>query len=596
MSYHVDVIPNRSSPPAILFREAKREGKRIRRTTLANLSKLPPEIVDGIRALLKGGQVYRPLGESLAIRRALPHGHVAALLGLARRLGLHRILHRNRSRNRDLALAAIVARVLQPLSKLATARGLSPSTATSSLGPLLDLGPVHGNEMLAMLDWLLGRQIWIEKSLARRHLEGRTLLLYDVSSSYLEGHRSPLAAFGHNRDGKKGKPQIVFGLLCAGDGCPLAVDVFPGNTADPTTVATQVKKIQERFGIESIALVGDRGMLTTARLKQDLSPAGLAWVSALRTDGIRKLLRPSKSGGDGEAPAPLRPGELVPDRVAEILSPDFPGERLLVCLNPRLRQERARKRQELLRDTEKILQTIADAVRSPRSRLRGQQAINRRVGRDVSRKKVEKHFVIEVTDDDIRWSRRQEKIDAEAQLDGIYVIRTSLEASALSAGEAVEAYKSLAQVEQAFRSLKTTQLALRPVYVYSEDHVRGHVFLCVLAYYLEWHLRRCLAPLLFQEEDRAGARALRKSPVQKAQVSARTKAKAARKRTAEGLPVHNLQTLLADLATLTLNQVTLPDAPDHPFPMFAKPTPLQQKAFDLLGVDPTRFVASNLAG
>ena len=596
MSYHVDVIPNRSSPPAILFREAKREGKRIRRTTLANLSKLPPEIVDGIRALLKGGQVFRPLGESLAIRRALPHGHVAALLGLARRLGLPRILHRKRSRSRDLALAAIVARVLQPLSKLATARGLSPPTATSSLGPLLDLGPVHGNEMLAMLDWLLGRQIWIEKSLARRHLEGRTLLLYDVSSSFLEGHSSPLAAFGYSRDGKKGKPQIVFGLLCAGDGCPLAVDVFPGNTADPTTVATQVKKIQGRFGIQSIALVGDRGMLTTARIKQDLSPAGLAWISALRTDGIRKLLRPPKSGGDGEAPAPLQPGELVPDRVAEILSPDFPGERLLVCLNPRLRQERARKREELLRDTEKILQTIADAVRSPRSRLRGQQAINRRVGRDVCRKKVEKHFVIEVTDDDIRWSRRQEKIDAEAQLDGIYVIRTSLEASALSAGKAVEAYKSLAQVEQAFRSLKTTQLALRPVYVYSEDHVRGHVFLCLLAYYLEWHLRRRLAPLLFQEEDRAGARALRKSPVEKAQVSARTKAKAARKSTAEGLPVHSLRTLLADLGTLTLNQVTLPDAPGHPFPMFAKPTPLQQKAFDLLGVDPTRFVASNMAG
>ena len=596
MSYHVDVIPNRSSPPAILFRQAKREGKRIRRTTLANLSKLPPEIVDGIRALLKGGQVYRPLGESLSIRRALPHGHVAALLGLARQLGLQRILHRKRSRHRDLALAAIVARVLQPLSKLATARALSPPTATSSLGPLLGLGPVRGNEMLAMLDWLLGRQVWIEKSLARRHLEGRTLLLYDVSSSYLEGRASPLAAFGHNRDGKKGKPQIVFGLLCAGDGCPLAVDVFPGNTADPTTVATQVKKIQGRFGIESIALVGDRGMLTTARLRKDLSPAGLAWISALRTGAIRKLVRPSKSGADGKAAAPLRPGELVPDRVAEILSPDFPGERLLVCLNPRLRQERARKREDLLRDTEKILQTIASAVRSPRSRLRGQQAINRRVGRDVSRKKVEKHFVIEVTDDDIRWSRRQEKIDAEAQLDGIYVIRTSLEASAISAGEAVEAYKSLSQVEQAFRSLKTTQLALRPVFVYSEDHVRGHVFLCVLAYYLEWHLRRRLAPLLFQEEDRAGARALRKSPVEKAQVSARTKAKAARKRTAEGLPVHSFRTLLADLGTLTLNQVTLPDAPDHPFPMFAKPTPLQAKAFHLLGVDPTRFVASNLAG
>ena len=307
-------------------------------------------------------------------------------------------------------------------------------------------------------------------------------------------------------------------------------------------------------------------------------------------------MRPPKSGGKGEEPAPLRPGELVPDGVAEILSPDFPGERLLVCLNPRLRQERARKREDLLCATEKILETIASAVRSPHARLRGQEAINRRVGRDVSRKKVDKHFLIEVTDEDIRWSRRQEKIDAEAQLDGIYIIRTSLEASDIGAAEAVEAYKSLSQVEWAFRSLKTAQLALRPVFVYSEDHVRGHVFLCLLAYYLQWHLRRRLAPLLFEEEDRPGARALRTSPVEKAKVSARTKAKAARKQTADGLPVHSLRTLLADLGTLTLNQVTLPDAPEHPFPMFAKPTPLQAKVFELLDVNPTRFVASNWAG
>ena len=596
MSFHVDVIPNRNSPPAILFRQAKREGKRIRRTTLANLSKLPPEIVDGIRALLKGGQVYRPLGESLAIRRALPHGHVAALLGLGRQLGLGRLLHRKRSRMRDLALAAVVARVLQPASKLATSRGLSPQTATSSLGPVLGLGPVRGNEMLGMLDWLVRRQVWIEKTLARRHLEGRTLLLYDVSSSYLEGRCCSLAAFGHNRDGKKGKRQIVFGLLCAGDGCPVAVEVFPGNTGDPSTVASQVQKIQGRFGIESIALVGDRGMLTTARLREDLSPAGLAWISALKTGAIRKLMRPPKSRGKGDEPAPLRPDELVPDRVAEILSPDFPGERLLVCLNPRLREERARKREELLSATEKILQTIADAVRSPHARLRGQQAINRRVGRDVSRKKVDKHFEIEVRDDDIRWSRRQEQIDAEAQLDGIYIIRTSLEVSEIGAEDAVEAYKSLSLVERAFRSLKTAQLALRPVFVYSDDHVRGHVFLCLLAYYLEWHLRRRLAPLLFEEEDRAGARALRTSPVEKAQVSDRTKAKVARKQTADGLPVQSFRTLLADLGTLTLNQVTLPDAPEHPFAMFAKPTPLQAKAFELLDVDPTRFVASKWTG
>ena len=462
--------PTATAPPAILFRQAQRDGKRIRRTTLANLSKLPPQIVDGIRAMLRGGQIYRPGEEAFCIRRSLPHGHVAAVIGVWRQLGLERLLQRTRSRRRDLALAAIVARVLQPGSKLATARGLSPQSATSSLGALLGLGPVRGNEMLDMLDWLLGRPAWIEKSLARRHLEGATLLLYDVSSSYLEGRCCPLAAFGHNRDGKQGKQQIVFGLLCAADG------------------------------------------------------------------------------------------------IAEIRSPDFPGERLLVCLNPRLRHER------------------------------GQEAINRRVGRDVSRKKVDKHFAIEVTDDEIRWSRKQDKINAEAQLDGIYVIRTSLQSSALGAPEAVEAYKSLAHVERAFRSLKTAQLAVRPIFVYSEDHVRGHILLCMLAYYVEWHLRRRLAPLLFEEEDRAGARALRQSPVEKAQVSASTKAKAASKQTPEGLPVHSFQTLLADLGTLTLNQVTLPDAPQHPFPMVAKPTPLQAKAFDLLGVDPGKLVASKLAG
>ena len=440
MSYHVDVTPNRNSPPAILFRQAQRDGKRSRRTTLANLSKLPPQIVDGIRAMLRGGQVYRPGEEAFCSRCSLPHGHVAAVLG-----------------------------------------------------------PVRGNDML---DWLLGRQAWIEKSLARRHLEGATLLLYDVSSSYLEGRCSPLAAFGHNRDGKQ---QIVFGLLCAADGCPVAVDVFAGNTADPSTGGVQVKKVQQRFGLESIALVGDRGMLTTARLRDDLEPAGLAWISALKTDA-------------------------------------------------------------------------------------------RRVGRDVSRKKVDKHFAIEVTDAEIRWSRKQDKINAEAQLDGIYVIRTSLQSSALGAPEAVEAYKSLAHVERAFRSLKTAQLAVRPIFVYSEDHVRGHILLCLLAYYVEWHLRRRLAPLLFEEEDRAGVRALWQSPVEKAQVSASTKAKAASKQTPEGLPVHSFQTLLADLGTLTLNEVTLPDAPQHPFPMVAKPTPLQAKAFDLLGVDPSKFVASKLAG
>ena len=290
MSFHLEIIPNRANKPAILLRQAWREGKRIRKKTLANLSRLPPEVVDGFRTVLRGGLAVQDASQLLRIQRSWAHGHVVAVLGSCRQLGLERILHRHRSRERDLALAAVVARVLAPDSKLATARRLSPQTADSSLGALLELGPVSGNEMLAMLDWLLARQQWIQTSLANRHLNDATLILYDVSSSYLEGRLCPLAAFGYNRDGKKGKQQIVFGLLCAADGCPLAVEVFPGNTADPATLGRQVKRIQKRFGIARIALVGDRGMLTTARIREDLQPAGLDWISALTSKHLRKLL------------------------------------------------------------------------------------------------------------------------------------------------------------------------------------------------------------------------------------------------------------------------------------------------------------------
>ena len=589
MSFHVDTIPNRNSPPAILLRQAWREGKRIRRRTIANLSKLPPALIDGIRTVVRGGVAFPDLEAAVSIRRALPHGHVAAILGLARQLGLPRILHRTASRDRDLALAAIAARAFAPDSKLATARRLSPQTADSSLGPLLGLGHVHGNELLQMLDWLLNRQPWIEKSLANRHLKGGATLLYDVTSSYFEGRRCPLAHFGYSRDGKRHRKQMVFGLLCAADGSPVAVQVFPGNTADPSTVADQVATIRRRFGIERVAFIGDRGMVTTARIREDLQPAGLDWVSALNTRGIRKLL---KTPGPDQLP-PLRPGELLPDAVAETHSPDFPGERLLVCLNPRLREERARKREDLLRDTETILRDIAAAVQN--KRLRGKDAINRRVGRDANRKKVEKHFRIHVTDDQLTWTRRQDRIAAEAQLDGIYVVRTSLAAEALGNHAAVEAYKNLANVERAFRSIKSL-LQVRPVFVRTSAHVRAHVFLCMLAYYLQWNLRRRLAPLLLEDDDRDAARAARSSPVQPARVSEAAARKANTRQTADGLPLHSFPTLLADLATLTLNEVTLPGSPDAGFPLVARPTPLQQRAFQLLDIQPDNFVASTLAG
>ena len=583
MSFHFEVVPNRNSRPTILIRKAWRENGKPRKKTLANLTQLPPHLVDGIRALFRGGVAVAGPEDVFAIRRSWPHGHVAAVLGTLRRIGLVRILGRKPGRMRDLAVAAIVARIIEPASNPATARALSPETLSTSLGTVLGLGPVTGNEMLAMLDWLLGRQPWIEKSLANRHLGGgNTLVLYDVSSSFVEGRCCPLAAFGHNRDGKKGKQQITYGLLCAANGCPVAVEVFSGNTADPSTVASQVKRVRSRFGIDHVALVGDRGMITTARIRADLEPAGLDWISALKTQDIRKLLKAS-----GDAPAPLEPETLVPDAVAEITGPDFPGERLMVCLNPRLREERRRKREDLLQATEEALETIAASVRS--GRLKGREAINRRVGRDANRRKVEKHFAIAVTDDDIAWSRREARIAAEARLDGVYVIRTSLGPEAIGRAEAVEAYKSLAQVERAFRVLKASRLGIRPVHVHSEDHVRAHVFLCMLACHLEWHLRRRLAPLLFEDDDREGARAQRRSPVEPARVSESARAKAAAKCTADGLPVHGFTSLLADLATLTLNEASVPATPDHCFPVFAQPTPLQGRAFELLEIDPARI-------
>ena len=587
MSFHLETIPNRKSRPTILIRKAWREDGRLRKKTLANLTQLPPHIVDGIRGLFEGGVAIARPEDVFTIRRSLPHGHVAAVLGTLRSLGMVRVLGRKADRMRDLAVAAVVARVVDPASKLATARALDPETASTSLGTLLGLGPVTGNEMLDMLDWLLARQPWIERSLANRHLKGgNTLILYDVSSSYLEGRCCPLAAFGHNRDGKRGKMQVTYGLLCAADGCPVAVEVFAGNAGDPSTVAAQVDKVRSRFGIVRVALVGDRGMLTTARIREDLEPSGLDWISALKTGDIRKLLR---EGAEG-APAPLVPEALVPDAVAEVTGPDFPGERLMVCLNPRLRQERRRKREELLQSTEETLEAIAAAAARRKPGPANRDRAIKALGREANRRKVEKHFDIAVHDAGMDWARNRDRIEAEARLDGVYVIRTSLDAGAIGPEAAVEAYKSLARVERAFLTMKASRLRIRPVHVYSADHVKAHVFMCMLALHVEWHMRRRLAPILFEDDDREGARAQRSSPVEKAEVSESAKAKADTKRTPDGLPVHGFRTLLADLGTLTLNEATVPAGPDHGFPVFAQPTELQRRAFDLLEIDPAKFL------
>jgi hypothetical protein len=571
---YIDVVPNRNSPPAVLLRESWRDGNKVRKRTLLNLTSWPRDLVEGFRALLKGGTVIPAGQEAVTITRSLPHGHVAAVLGTLRRIGLDRLLGPDGHRCRDLAIALIASRVIAPTSKLATAKALDPATAASSLGEVLSLGPVDEDELYAALDWLLARQPAIETALAKRHLEGGTLVLYDVSSSYLEGRCCELAKRGYNRDGKAGKLQIVYGLLCAADGCPVAIEVFDGNTAVPATLVSQISKLKQRFGVSHVVLVGDRGMITQARISEDVKPAGLDWITALRAPSIKALVE----GGALQL-------SLFDDRdMAAITSPDYPAERLIVCRNPDLARERGRKRQDLLTATERDLSAIAAATGRKRQPLRGAAAIGIKVGAVLDKHKMAKHFNLTITDTGFRFARKTDAIAAEAALDGIYVVRTSLPAATLDDAGTVRAYKSLAFVERAFRCLKTVDLQVRPIYHWLADRVRAHVFLCMLAYHVEWQMRARLAPMLYDDADKEAAEAMRESIVAKAGRSPKAIAKQNTGRTEDGLPVHSFQSLLADLATLTRNTVVTTLAPDHPFTLTARPTPIQRKALDLLGV------------
>jgi hypothetical protein len=577
---YVTVVPNRGSPPAILLRETYREDGKVKNRTLANLSKWQPEKIAALRAVLRDERLL-PAADGFEILRSLPHGHVAAALGIARRLGLDprvktaELMPPGAARTRLLALALIVARLLDPAAKLATARQLDETTASHSLGAVLGLGAVAVNELYAALDWLWAQQPKIEAKLARRHLGEGTLVLYDVSSSYLEGRCCPLARFGYSRDGKAHKLQIVFGVLCTPKGCPIAVEVFAGNTADPTTLKVQIDKLRRRFGLRRVVLVGDRGMITQARITEELQPAGLDWITALRAPDIQALAK-----DDG----PLQLSLFDERDLAEITSPDYPGERLVVCRNPALAAERARKRGELLEATEQALQKIQARVRRKRRPLKGAARIGEAVGAVLNRKKMAKHFTRTITDTDFTFARNEAAIAAEQRLDGIYVLRTSVPQADLDADATVRSYKALATVERAFRSCKTVDLEIRPVFHWNEQRVRAHVFLCLLAYHLEWHMRQALTPVLFDDHDRAAAEAQRRSPVSKAQVSPAGRRKAARKRTDDGLPVHSLRSLLADLATVTRNTVRF--GANLNATILATPTPLQQHLFDLLGVSP----------
>jgi len=584
----IEIVPNRTSPPAVLLRESYREDGKVKKRTLANLSKLPMEVVQGLRTLLKGGVAFGEAGEALEIRRALPHGHVVAVLGTLRALGLDRLiaggkLDPSAARLRDLALALIVARVITPGSKLATLRALSPETASSSLGLALGLAggeapEIQTKEIYAALDWLGNQQARIERSLAKRRLAEGTLVLYDVSSSYLEGRCCELARFGYSRDKRGDRPQIVYGLLCDRLGCPLAIEAFSGETGDPSTLSAQVDKLKRRFGLERVVLVGDRGMITNARIREDLKPAGLDWITALRAPQIQALVR--------EGPLQL---DLFDDRdLAEITAPDYPGERLVVCRNADLAIERGRKREALLAATERNLSRIAMATRRKRSPLRGEAEIGLEVGAAIDKHKMAKHFEITITGDSFTYRRRDEAIAAEARLDGLYVIRTSLSAEAMSAEEAVASYKSLALVERAFRSLKSVDLQIRPVYHWLAPRVRAHLFLCMLAYHVEWHMRERLKSILYDDHDKAAAETNRLSVVAPLEPSPAAKRKRTRHRTDEGTPLTSFRDLLRHLASLTLNSVVAPINPDYSFTVTATPTRLQRRAFELLGVKPIR--------
>jgi Transposase DDE domain len=582
----IETVPNRDSPPAVLLRESYRDEQgRSQKRTLANLSKLPRDVIDALKALLKGGTVIGTGPGELEIERSLPHGHVAAALGMIRKIALDRLILSTTKdavsrRHCELVVAMMVDRLIEPRSKLSFVRAVDEETAISSLGAVLGLGKVKEREAYEALDWLVERQMRIENGLARRHLQDGVLVLYDVSSSYFEGRCCPLAHYGHSRDHRDDRLQIVYGLLCTREGLPIAVEVFDGNTADPATLGAQVEKIKDRFGISRLVLVGDRGMITSARIRDDLKPAGFDWITCLRAPAIQALA--AENG-------PLQMS-LFDDRdLAEICAPDlFPGERLIVCRNRDLAAERARKREELLAATERDLTRVQEQIRRKTPRLKSAAEIGLAVGAVIDNRKMAKHFTVDIQHGRLFFARRVDQIAQEARLDGIYVIRTSMPAEHLDAAETVQTYKDLSRVERAFRCLKTGDLEIRPIRHWTAQRVRAHVFLCMLAYHVEWHLRDALAPLLFHDTDLASARAERLSPVAKTEPSETVKAKKATKRSADGQPVMGFANLIAHLGTFVRNTMRVPSRPKHRFTLYSKPTSLQEAAFRLLDIDPIR--------
>ncbi|HVH87539.1 MAG TPA: IS1634 family transposase, partial [Terriglobales bacterium] len=559
---YVAVVPNRNSPPAILLRESFREHGKVRNRTIANLSHWPATQIEALRQVLKG-ETPTAASSAFDIIRSRPHGHAAAVLNTIARLGLPELLDPSDSRSRRAVLALIASRILEPGSKLATSRALREETCHHTLGESLGLSAVKEDDLYEAMDWLIERQAQVEKALAARHLEAGTLVLYDLTSTYFEGRHCPLAKYGYSRDERGSNLQIVFGLLSNSQGCPVAVEVFEGNTADPKTVATQVKKLCQRFHLERIILVGDRGMLTQKRIEEDLKGhAGLEWISALRAPQIQALM----------VQGAIQMSLFDEQDLAEITHADYPGERLIVCRNPLLAVERARKRRELIAAAEKKLQEIEAATQRSRQPLREASKISFLIGKALATSKVEKYFRWSTTDTELKWERNLERMERDAALDGIYVLRTNVSVERLDSQQTVLAYKRLATVERAFRSLKSVDLNVRPIHHRLPDRVRAHVFLAMLAYYVECHMRQALAPVLFDDEQHGGPRS---SPVAPAVRSETAQRKALRKRTQENWPVQSFQDWLKDLATIVKNTLQ-PQLKSLPaFEVITRPTPAQ---------------------
>ncbi|XUP05444.1 IS1634 family transposase [Microcystis aeruginosa FBCC-A68] len=574
IAMYIEKVPNRNSPPAVLLRESYREGDQVKKRTLANLSKLPDDIIDNLKLALKGATLSMNEGipNHFEVIRSLPHGHVMAILETIKKLGLDKIISEKSSRIRNLVVAMIVARIINPKSKLATARGFNSETCSQSLGQLLDLEKADEDELYNALDWLLEKQDKIEKHLALKHLESGTLVLYDVTSTYLEGNGCELGKYGYNRDKKKGKTQIVFGLLCSAKGCPIAVEVFEGNTSDGATLSGQIEKVRKGWGIENVVWVSDRGIFTNSKIKELVKPIeGLDYITGLTKPQIRKLAEVEV----------IQLGLFEQVNLVEFESEDYPDERLIACRNPLIAQKNQQQREALLEAVEKELDLIVQATQREKRALKGQDKIALRVGKVLNQFKVNKYYNLEITEEGFSYQRKLELIAQETALYGVYVLRTSLESTLMDAATTVKAYKSLSQVEEAFRCYKSIDLKVRPIYHYKGDRVKAHIFLCMLAYYVEWHLKQCLAPLLFEDEEIDDSSV----DVIKANRSESAQSKERKKRNQENFPVHSFRTLLEDLGTICLNTVecTIREG-SYRFSKITRPTQLQQKALDLLGV------------